>query len=246
MTQNIAPRWPVDPALFLDLDGTLLEFTSNPSDVRLSSRLAGVLSGLTEATNGAVAFISGRTLDDLDRLLGAGRFALAGVHGLQRRTAQGARTESSHDANAMAEVRRLYQQIAERYPQATLEDKQTALALHYRRCPELEEELTTELEARLDEMNLPVVLMRGKMVLEAKPLGASKGSAIEAFMRERPFAGRTPVFVGDDVTDEDGFRTVNELGGVSVKVDDGPTLARFRLPDPEAVIAWLEVLVLGR
>ena len=133
--------------------------------------------------------------------------------------------------------------IAKTYPRTHLEHKGTTLALHYRRCPELEQEIIERVEAEIEGMASELKLMRGKFVLEIKPGMADKGTAIAAFMSEEPFRGRTPVFVGDDITDEDGFRVVNALDGVSVKVGAGSTCADFRLPDTESVMNWLDELV---
>ena len=243
MTEHSAPSWPGKPALFLDLDGTLLDFAPDPDAVEVPDRLHEVLIRLPAATDGAIAFVSGRTLSDLDRLLGPGRFPLAAVHGLQRRDAAGKLSATITDDEGFERLHQSLSRIADEYPGTLLEHKDVTLALHYRRCPEFEHELIERVEAALGEMSSRVKLMRGKMVIEVKPLEGDKGTAICAFMAEPPFAGRTPVFVGDDVTDEDGFRAVNELGGVSVKVNSGPSTASYRLADTNAVIGWLEQLV---
>jgi trehalose 6-phosphate phosphatase len=237
------PRWPADPALFLDLDGTLLEFALDPAQVHVPDRLQVVLGKLPDATGGAIAFVSGRGLADLDRLLGPGRFPLAAVHGLERRDAQGRLSSAVADDAAFERMHRLLAAIARDYPGTLLEHKGAALALHYRQCPELESALVERVERSLADLASSLKLMRGKMVLEIRQPGANKGTAIAAFLEEAPFAGRTPVFIGDDVTDEDGFQAVNRFGGVSVKVGSGPSCASFRLPDTNAVIDWLEELV---
>ena len=246
MTSFSAPRWPDDPALFLDLDGTLLDFALDPSRVEVPGHLRGILCKLPEATNGAIAFVSGRTLADLDRLLGPGRFPLAAVHGLERRDSRGMVSTAGSVEGELDEMHEILRGIAADYPETLLEHKGRTLALHYRRCPELEPMLVGCVEQSLEGMASRLRLMRGKMVLEIRPAEADKGTAIVAFMQEAPFRGRTPVFVGDDVTDEDGFRAVNELGGLSVKVDRGPSAAGYRLPDTQAVIEWLEELVTRR
>ena len=243
VTSTSAPRWPADPALFLDLDGTLLEFALDPSDVQVSESLARILGRLPEATNGAIAFVSGRTLADIERLLGAGRFPVAAVHGLERRDARGRLSLAEADRQDIERMHAALSRIAAEHPKTLLEHKGSTLALHYRRCPELEHELVERVEASLDGMASSLRLMRGKMVLEIRPARGDKGTAIAEFMEEEPFVGRTSVFVGDDVTDEDGFRTVNALGGISVKVGSGPSCASYRLEDTGAVIDWLEQLV---
>jgi len=237
------PEWPDLPALFLDLDGTLLEFAENPGSVTVPEGLRETLGRLAGALRGAIAFISGRTLADLDRLLGPGEFPLAAVHGLQRRDAAGRLTSEVTDARALELVHHRLAGIAASHPGTILENKGVTLALHYRRCPEVEQTLLDEVEAILGDCSSELRLMRGSMVLEIRPEQGDKGRAIGQFMGEAPFQGRTPVFVGDDVTDEDGFRTVNALGGISIKVGDGPTCARHRLANTRAVIDWLNEFV---
>jgi len=202
-----------------------------------------LLDKLQIVTEGALAFVSGRALVDLDRLLGPGRFPLAAIHGLERRDAGGRHLIADIDEQDVNRMYEALEQIARRYPKTLLENKGLTLALHYRRCPELEYDLIEQVEQRLQNVESRLKLMRGNMVLEIKPGSSNKGTAIAAFMEEEPFRGRTPVFVGDDVTDEDGFRVVNDLGGVSVKVDSGPTRANHRLGDTEAVLGWLDELV---
>jgi len=238
-----APKWPDDPALFLDLDGTLLDFAPEPAAVHVPARLRAILAELSSITDGAVAFVSGRTLADLDRLLGAGRFPLAAVHGIERRDAEGRLSREATDVAALDRMHAALENVMKHYPLAFLEHKRVALAIHYRRCPEVEQQLVEAVERRLEGIGSELKLMRGNKVLEIKPGSGNKGTAISAFMKEPPFSGRTPVFVGDDVTDEDGFRVVNELGGVSVKVDAGPSCASFRLPDTKAVLDWIDQLL---
>jgi len=242
VTDNCAPRWPADPALFLDLDGTLLDFAHDPAAVEVPERVHAVLSRLPAATRGAMAFVSGRTLADLDRLLGPGKFPLAAVHGLHRRDANGQLSSAVRDADAFEQLHSALRDIADAFPGTLLEHKGITLALHYRQRPDIEHELIERVESALEDFASRLKLMRGKMVLEIKPIDGDKGTAISAFMTEQPFVGRTPVFIGDDVTDEDGFRVVNALGGVSVKVNAGPSQASFRLADTTAVIDWLEQL----
>ena len=243
MTCDSVPQWPDDPALFLDLDGTLLDFALEPASVEIGTQLKALLDKLQTVTDGALAFVSGRALADLDRLLGPGRFPLAAIHGLERRDAGGRHLAADIDESEIRQMHRVLQDIARRHPRTLLENKGISLALHYRGCPELEYELIEQVEEKLKDVESRLKLMRGNMVLEIKPGNGNKGTAIAAFMREEPFQGRTPVFVGDDVTDEDGFRVVNELGGISVKVDSGPTCANHRLPDTKAVLEWLGDLV---
>jgi trehalose 6-phosphate phosphatase len=243
VTSTSRPPWPNDPALFLDLDGTLLDFAPDPAGVEVSSRLRSILARLPAATKGAIAFVSGRTLADLDRLLAPGEFPLAAIHGIERRDANGKLRRAEADASEIERMHRVLEKIAAQYPETLVEHKGMTLALHYRRCPDIEAELVAAVEAGLADMASSLKLLHGNKVIEIRPAGADKGTAIGAFMQEAPFAGRTPVFVGDDVTDEDGFRVVNDLGGVSVKVASGPSVATYRLRDTADVMDWLEAFV---
>ena len=129
--------------------------------------------------------------------------------------------------------------MAGRHAGLVLEDKGASVALHFRLAPQLEQAALDAVREASAPLGSAVQVQGGKMVWELKPAGADKGTAIEEFMREPPFAGRTPVFLGDDVTDEHGFRVVNRLGGHSIKVGAGDSAARWRLPDPAAARAWL-------
>lgn len=240
VTKNCLPAWPSDPALFLDVDGTLLEFADAPHDVEPTHRFKALLARLAVHDDGAVAFVSGRTIGELDRLLAPHRFALAAVHGSERRAVDGHLMPSAIDPTGLDPARAELRALEAEHDGLLLEDKAISLALHYRRRPELEAAILAHAGAIADLLPPEFVLLPGKMVLEIKPADVNKGSAIRAFMSEAPFAGRTPVFIGDDVTDEAGFGVVNELGGVSIKVSNGETIAKWYLRDVNATLAWLE------
>jgi trehalose 6-phosphate phosphatase len=237
------PPWPRRTALFLDLDGTLLEFADEPGHVAPPERLRRLLARLPEATCGALAFVSGRPLDGLDRILAPHRFAAAGIHGLERRTGTGGRATLDVDADSMARLRPELDAFAAANSGIFVEDKRISLALHFRK----RSDLTSAVRRFIDDLRkrLPphLEILPGNYVYEIKPNALNKGDAIAKFMGEEPFVGRTPVFIGDDVTDEAGFRVVNDLGGISVKVDSGDSVAQWRLPDVDAVLGWLEKLV---
>ena len=196
---------------------------------------------LPTATDGAVALISGRRIEDLDRLLAPHGFIAAGVHGLQRRGHDGRIEACVGDATAsLAAVWKALEQLVAAEAGLWVEDKSVALALHYRARPELETMIHAHVGALQKQLPADIEILLGHCVVEFKPCVMNKGDAIRSFMQEPPFAGRTPVFLGDDVTDEAGFKVVNELGGVSVKVGTATTAAHWRLAGVDAVIEWLE------
>lgn len=230
----LAPDW----ALFLDVDGTLLDFSTSPAEVRVDPAIIRALERLHGGLGGALALVSGRTLDQIDRLFAPLQLPAAGLHGLQRR--DGADAEPAAEAPPpLRRWRDRAEALAARYPGALVEDKGPALALHWRGNPAAE----PALQALADEAlpSLPGFrLQPGNHVVELRPGGADKGSAIAALLQTDPFRNRRPVFVGDDHTDESGFEVVLDHDGLAVLVGDRqPSLARHGLRDPHAVRAWL-------
>jgi len=234
-----APRLPRDCGFFLDLDGTLLDITDHPGMVRIDGELLGLLKALRGAAGGALALISGRPVGDIDRLLADPGFCVAGQHGAERRDFSG--TMHRHDVPraALEEARRRFGLMVMKQPALVLEDKGVNLALHFRSAPELRAEMQDAVRSLAGELGGEFEVQLGKMVVELRPTGKDKGVAIAEFLEEAPFRGRVPVFVGDDLTDEFGFELINRVGGHSVKVGEGESAARWRLPDSAAVRAWL-------
>ncbi len=229
-----------DWALFLDVDGTILHFADTPDGVAPSERVAGLLQEVSRCLEGAVALVSGRSIDNLDHLFGPHVTCLAGLHGLERRDAEG-RLHLLGEAEALEHLRAPLAELAEGGDGVLLEDKQRALAVHYRQAPHKADEIRRRVEELVRPSVRDLRIIHGKMVSEIKPRHADKGSAIQAFMDEAPFAGRLPVFIGDDVTDEDGFVAVNALKGLSIHVGDGAaTAARYQIAGVDQVIDWLE------
>lgn len=227
------------PAFFLDVDGTLLDIAEAPDRVHVPPRVVDVLARLAGAFGGAVALVSGRPIADLDRLLAPLRLPCAGLHGAERRDAAGALRLHRVDG-ALDAARAALASFCDAHPGTLLEDKGAALALHYRLAPAVEAEARRAVERVLGALGPAFALQQGKCVLEIKPAGASKARAIADFIAEAPFAGRVPVFAGDDVTDEDGFRVVNRLGGLSVRVGAvGRTAATAALGSVGEVLEWL-------
>ena len=231
------PRLTADTALFLDFDGTLVEIASRPQDVLIPSRLAETLAALHRRLGGALALVSGRRLLDLDGFLAPLQLPSAAEHGAQRRNASG-RMNTAPAIN-LRHVLQAAQDLVAQYPALVLEQKELALSLHYRRAPELEALCLRVMRAALAR-SPGLALIQGKFVIDLRPASVSKGTAIVAFMAEAPFAGRVPVFVGDDVTDEDGFEQVLRMGGHAIKVGAGPSLARLRCDNVAALAVWLQ------
>ena len=235
-----APRPRPDWALFLDFDGTIVDFAPRPHAIRPAPGLVSVLERAAQALGGALAVVTGRPVGEIDHWLESNVAAVAGIHGAERRRADGRPAPvpgAAPPPDEVAHARACLAEIADAYPGVFFEDKGCAFVLHFRAAPERRR---TCVEAVNALRSAAFEVLAGASVAELRPRGAHKGAAIEAFMAEPPFAGRTPAFIGDDVTDEDGFRTVNEMGGVSVLA--GParaTDARYRLPDVASVVAWL-------
>lgn len=245
-TPDEFPELPADAALFLDLDGTLVEIAPTPEQVQVAPFLPELLSRLAEQRGGALAVVSGRRLADIDRLLAPWRGAAAGLHGVERRRGDGFTLlpHSDADAGAAAALEAIRQRAAAfagEHPGVRVEDKGRSLALHYRTAPEHGAATAAFAERSLAAHADVLRLIPGKMVFEMQPRGHGKDRAIAAFLSEPPFAGRIAVFLGDDVTDEDGFGEVNRRGGMSIRVGKPmETLACFSLPSVTAVLAWLQ------
>ena len=233
------PGYARDWAFFLDIDGTLLEIAETPDAVRADAANYRLLERLHGAAGGAVALVSGRTLAMIDELFAPLRLAAAGQHGYERRDAEGRRRRHRFDAARLRPIAAALRQFAAEHPGIVFEDKGASVALHYRLAPDLRDAAHARALAAAALLPGEVEVQPGKMVWEVKPVGAHKGMAIEEFMRELPFRARVPVYLGDDLTDEDGFQVVNRIGGHSIKVGAGQSAARFRLPDPAAARAWL-------
>jgi trehalose 6-phosphate phosphatase len=230
-------------ALFLDFDGTLVDLAPQPEAVIVPSELVTTLTTLNQYLGGAMALISGRPIEQIDSFLHPLRLPVAGVHGTERRASDGVMTLLS--THPLQRVEEAAFALAADHPSLRVEAKRGSIALHYRQAPELELLCLQAMQAAVED-SPGLTLLRGKMVVEAKPGGASKGHAIEAFMQEPPFAGRTPVFVGDDFTDEVGFSTVQRLRGLGVKVGDGATVAWQRLDSPSALRYELQAAVAAK
>ncbi len=237
-----SPEW----CLFLDVDGTLVEIAATPSAVVVDPALKSLLAAVAQRLNGAVALVSGRSIATLDELFAPLRLPAAGQHGAERRGASGVLSSAdgaqgdSDPALDGARVR--LRAFVESHPGTLLEDKGRTLAVHFRRAPEHGASARGVLEAASAPLAPRYELQAGKMAVEIKPSGVTKGTAAQAFMGEAPFAGRTPVFLGDDLTDEAGLRFAERAGGVSIAVG-GLIGGQWRLESPRAVRRWLAAIV---
>ena len=237
------PAFSPDWAIFLDIDGTLLEHVERPDAVRPDPALSKLLIELHEATGGALALISGRPVAELDALFAPLRFPTAGQHGIERRDADRKVHQHTFPVEPLRRAARQLGEFAARHAGLLLEDKGHSLALHFRLAPELAGIAREALANALATLGPEFEMQAGKLVFEIKPGGRDKGTAIEEFMAEVPFAGRLPVFVGDDTSDEYGFANVNRMGGHTIKVGPGPSTARWRVADAAAVRKWLGAFV---
>ena len=238
------PRPPApadDWALFLDVDGCLLDFADAPDAVTVPLALRATLDALVQRLQGAVALVSGRSLASIDALFAPLELPASGLHGIEQRNRD--RTVAAPSAPpALGAIGDEARQIAQRFPGALVEDKGAALALHWRMAPRAASALRAFAEVALPR--LPgYCLQHGDSVVELRPSNSDKGNAILTLMDEPPFRGHVPVFVGDDLTDESGFAIVNAHGGISVLVGDRePSAAHYGLPDPAAVRDWLAAI----
>jgi trehalose 6-phosphate phosphatase len=229
-------------ALFLDVDGTLLEIAPTPEAVRVPPGLPELLARLSRRFGGSLAIVSGRCIAEIDQMFHPFRFPAAGIHGIELRDARGELHYAGlRDVDldwARAELLRFIRH----HPGLILEDKGRALALHFRQVPELENEVLAVLGRVLPQLPAEAHLQPGHCVVEIKSAVADKRTAIRRLLEEPPFAGRVPVFVGDDVTDHEGLAYVESAGGHAVFVGPAPRHVKGWLPDPAAVRAWLGTL----
>ena len=227
-----------DLALFMDLDGTLAPFTDLPEEVGPDIRRNALLKRMAVRLEGRMAIISGRSIAEIDRIVEGVIPAVAGSHGLQRRDARLDMITASVHAG-VEQAKQETMALARRFPDIRVEEKPLSVALHYRLDPALEPVVQVFAEDLARRTGLK--LQWGNLVAEFLTPGMDKGRAVRAFMVEPPFIGSIPVFVGDDLTDEDGFRVVNALGGIGILVGSlRETWAAYRLESVEAVHAWLE------
>jgi trehalose 6-phosphate phosphatase len=218
-------------ALLLDMDGTLIDLAPTPEAVIVAPGLPEALTTLRDLLGGALAIVTGRPIETVDRLLGNAPGAVAGEHGGAIRHHPGGVIERPDLPSPPPAWLESAETLVRSFPGALLERKPRGFALHYRQAPEAREVFQTALNALIATSGR-FELHPAHMLWEVRPIGADKGSAVAALMRQAPFAGRLPIFIGDDVTDEDGMRECRKRSGAGYRVDDV-------FGDPAGVRAWL-------
>ncbi len=231
-----------DDCLFLDVDGTLVEFTDTPSQTLGDPDIRALLAAVAHSLRGALALVSGREIRTMDRLFAPLKLPAAGLHGVERRDASGAVHGSAILDSRLNRARAALAALAVSYPGTIIEDKGRNIAVHYRLAPQSGDPVRRAVAAITAPLADDYHLQDGIMMVEIKPRGYTKGSAVHAFMREPPFAGRRPVFIGDDLTDRDGFAAVEALDGVSIGVGDR-VQGRYQLDDVQSVRRWLREIL---
>lgn len=221
-------------ALFLDLDGTLLEIAATPDEVVVPPGLPALLMALHALLGGAVAIVTGRSLATTDSLLKPFVAAAAGEHGVSLRLDDGTREDVKFNAAVPRTWRESLAAAAERWPGLLVEAKPHGIAIHYRLVPDREKEVWRMARALVPDDHPKFRLIPARKAVEIGPRTTSKGQAVERLMAHQPFRGRRPIFVGDDFTDEAGMEAARRLGGEGLRV------AEVFGGEPAAVRAWLQ------
>jgi trehalose 6-phosphate phosphatase len=237
MTQTPPPS--LEWCLFLDVDGTLIELTDSPFKTHADPELKALLGEVAERLGGAVALVSGRSIEYLDALFAPLRLPAAGLHGVERRKASGVMHGASFVDSQLDPARAALKALVEAHPGTLLEDKGRTVAVHFRMAPECESTVRDTVIEVASRLNSNYHIQDGNMMVEIKPRGFTKASAVKAFMQEPPFSGRKPVVVGDDLTDQDAFKAVEHQGGLSIAVGDR-VHGQYRVENAAAVRAWLQ------
>ncbi|HVX75495.1 MAG TPA: trehalose-phosphatase [Bradyrhizobium sp.] len=231
-------------AILLDIDGTLLDFAPTPREVWVPPGLSNTLNGLLQRTLGALALVSGRSLNDIDLIFAPDQFPAVGGHGAEMRLALDDEAVASAAPPMDKELKRRLAAIAKLSPGILLEDKGYSLALHYRLAPHAEKAIYEAVSLiRADLPNAPIEVLPGKSVCEIKHAGFTKASGVLELMQHEPFKGRRPLFIGDDVTDESVFAIMPDLNGFAFSVGRRAQGVTGHFDQPSDVRAWLAHLL---
>lgn len=225
------PALPARAALLLDMDGTLIELAATPDAVVVPPGLTDTLYRLRRQLDDALAVVTGRPIAQVDALLGDAPYAVAGEHGGALRRHPGEPVDRHLLPDLPPEAFTRAEQAVAAAPGSLLERKAHGLVLHFRQAQQAADAMRATAEA-IAALAPGLIVMPASMAWEVKPAGIDKGHAVTALMQQPPFAGRTPVYIGDDVTDEDGMRAARALGGLGLRVQDS-------FGDPAGVRAWL-------
>ncbi len=235
---NLPDLRPEAEALLLDFDGTLVEIAPRPDAITVPASLPALLDTLHLRLSGAVALVSGRAVDDIRRYLPDFPGTIIGSHGAER-AAPGQPPQPLGAFDGLDEMTSAVREFAEARPALLAELKAHSVVLHFRAAPELGPEVERFM-GELADSHPDFALQQAKMAWELRSGTTDKGSAVRALMQARPFMGRDPVYIGDDTTDEAAMTVAQDLGGVGIKIGQGSSVARHRLPDPAALLRWLE------
>ena len=244
-TIKLLPKDIRQVALFLDVDGTLYEIKNSPSLIKPCFKLQKKLHTIRNRLGGALGLISGRSLDDLDRIFDNNKIPLAGNHGAQLRDALRTNEYQADNGNIKGIAQKIGELLNEQ-KNIEIENKGSNLTVHFRNST-IDRKEINKIIMELVKYEPKLTFLKGKEVIEVKPLGYNKGTAISYFMRTKPFIKRRPIFIGDDVSDEDGFETVNKKGGWSVRVGNYKrSKANFFLPNVKSVHEIMKQLLKSR
>jgi trehalose 6-phosphate phosphatase len=233
-----------ETAILLDIDGTLLDLMPTPREVWVPPGLSTTLKGLLERTSGALALVSGRSLNDIDLIFAPDQFPAVGGHGAEMRPDPDAEAVAAHAPPLDKELKRRLATIAKLSPGILLEDKGYSLALHYRLAPHAEKAIYAAVSLiRADLPNAPIEVLPGKCVCEIKHSGFTKASGVRELMTHEPFIGRRPLFIGDDVTDESVFAILPEFDGLCFSVGRRAQGVAGQFDSPTDVRAFLASLL---
>ena len=234
-------------AVLLDIDGTLLDLARTPREVWVPPELAATLHALYARTEGALAVVSGRSLNDIDLIFAPDRLPAVGGHGAEMRLSTDSEAVATHAPPMDSELKRRLAAIARLSPGILLEDKGYSLALHYRLAPHAEKAIYEAVSLiRADLPNAAIEVLPGKCVCEIKQAGFDKATGVRELMSHEPFRGRRPFFIGDDVTDESVFAIMPELGGLAFSVGRHANGVAGHFEEPSDVRAWLRRLIDGK
>jgi trehalose 6-phosphate phosphatase len=231
-------------AILLDIDGTLLDLAPTPREVWVPPGLAKTLKRLLARTSGALALVSGRSLNDIDLIFAPEEFPAVGGHGAEMRIAADSEAVATHAPPMDKELKRRLAVIAQLSPGILLEDKGYSLALHYRLAPHAEKAIYEAVSLiRADLPSAPIEILPGKCVCEIKHSGFTKATGVRELMTHEPFKGRRPIFIGDDVTDETVFAIMPEFGGLAFSVGRRAHGVNGHFDEPRDVREWLAHLL---